>query len=70
MVLVGNGRAEQRHDTVAGVLVDRALEAVDALGENLEEAVQDAVQVRILEATPRPRPSTTSWDPRRMGWLR
>jgi hypothetical protein len=43
VVLVRDGRPEQRHDPVARVLVDRALEAVDPVGEDLEEAVQDAV---------------------------
>ena len=43
VVLVGDGRAEERHDAVAGVLVDRALEAVDAVGQDLEEAVEDPV---------------------------
>ncbi len=43
MVLVRDGRAEQRHDAVAGVLVDGALEAVDAVGEDLEEALEDSV---------------------------
>jgi hypothetical protein len=33
VVLVGDGRAEQRHDAVAEELVDRALEAVN-LGEH------------------------------------
>ena len=43
MILVGDRRPEERHDAVARVLVDRALEAVDAVGEDLEEAVQDPV---------------------------
>ena len=51
VVLVGDGRAEERHDPVAGVLVDRALEAVHAVGQDLEEAVQDR------GATPRGRPA-------------
>ena len=32
--------AEQRHDAVAGVLVDGAFEAMHAVGENLEEAIE------------------------------
>ena len=36
-------RTEQRHDAVAGVLVDGAFEAVHAFGEDLEEALEDAV---------------------------
>jgi hypothetical protein len=43
VILMGNRCAEERHDAVARVLVHRALEAVDAVRENLEEAVQDAV---------------------------
>ena len=43
VVLVGDGRAEQRHDAVAGVLVHRAFEAVHAVGEDGEEAIEDAV---------------------------
>ena len=43
MVLVRDRRAEERHDAVAGVLVDRALEAVHAVGEDLEEALEDRV---------------------------
>ena len=41
VVLVGDRRPEQGHDPVAGELVDRALEAVDALAEDREEAVHD-----------------------------
>ena len=36
-------RTEEGHDAVAGVLVDGPLEAVDAVGEDLEEAVEYAV---------------------------
>jgi hypothetical protein len=43
VVFVGYGRSEERHDAVAGVLVDRALEPVYALGQDFEEAVQDGV---------------------------
>jgi hypothetical protein len=43
MVLMGDGCPEERHDAVAGVLVDGALEAVDAVRQDLEEAVEDAV---------------------------
>jgi hypothetical protein len=39
VVLVGDWRAEQRHDAVAGVLVHRPFEAVHAVGEDLEEAI-------------------------------
>ncbi len=41
VVLVRNRRTEERHDAVAGVLVDRALEAVHTLGKHLEEPIQD-----------------------------
>ena len=51
VVLVRDRRAEQRHDAVAGVLVHRALEAMHAVGEDLEEAVEDA------GATPPDRPA-------------
>ncbi len=40
---MGDGRPEERHDAVAGVLVDRALEAVHAVRQDLEEAVEDPV---------------------------
>jgi hypothetical protein len=43
MVLVGDRRAEQRHDAVAGELVDRALEAMDAVRQDREEPIHDAV---------------------------
>jgi hypothetical protein len=43
VVLVCDRRAEERHDAVAGVLVDGALEAVHAVGQDLEEAVEDPV---------------------------
>jgi hypothetical protein len=43
VVLVGDRSTEERHDPVARVLVDRALEAVHAVGQDLEEAVQDPV---------------------------
>ena len=35
--------AEERHDTVARVLVHRALEAMHPVGEKLKEAVHDPV---------------------------
>ncbi len=43
VVLVGDGRAEQRHDPVARVLVHRALVAVHPVGQDREEAVEDAM---------------------------
>ena len=42
MILVRDRRAEQRHDPVAGELVDEAFEALDAFGEDLEEPRHDA----------------------------
>jgi hypothetical protein len=43
VVLVSDRRPKERHDPVAGVLVDGALEAVHAVRQDLEEAVEDAV---------------------------
>ena len=44
VVLMGDGRAEERHDTVAGELGDRPLEAMHALGEERSEALHDLVE--------------------------
>jgi len=44
-VLVRYGRAEKRHDPVARVLVDGALEAVDLGGDQRETAVHDRVDL-------------------------
>ncbi|MNY00295.1 hypothetical protein D3C86_1327810 [compost metagenome] len=41
IVLVGDRRPEEGHDRVPDVLVDHPAEAVDGLGEHLEEAVDD-----------------------------
>ena len=41
MILVSDRRAEQRHDAVAGKLVDETLEVLDTLGEDVEEALHD-----------------------------
>src|SRR5437016_5363454 len=49
VVLVRDRRPEERHDAVAGVLVHRALEAVHALGQQLEEAVDDPVPLLGIE---------------------
>ena len=49
VILVRDRRAEQRHDAVAGVLVDGALEAVHALGEDREEAIHDLVPLLRVE---------------------
>ena len=45
VVLVGGRRAEQRHDAVAGELVERAPEAVHGLAGDGEEALHDVVPV-------------------------
>ena len=49
VVLVRDRRAEQRHDAVAGELVDRALEAMHAVGEDREEAIEDLVPLFGIE---------------------
>src|SRR5208282_976813 len=41
VILVRDRCAEERHDAVAGELVDEPLEALDPLREDLEEAVHD-----------------------------
>ena len=41
MVFVRDRRTEQRHDAVAGELVDEALEALDTVREDLKKAVHD-----------------------------
>jgi len=49
MVLVGDRRAEDGHDAVAGELVDGAREALDCAGEDGEEALHDlAPLLRVL----------------------
>src|SRR5712691_265844 len=49
VVLVRDRRSEERHDAVAGVLVDRALEAVHAFSEDLEEALENPVPLFGIE---------------------
>ena len=49
VVLVRDGRAEQRHDAVAGELVHRAFVAVHRLHQVAEAAVHDGVQVFRVE---------------------
>jgi hypothetical protein len=49
VVLVRDRGAEERQDAVAGELVHRPLEAVHALGEQLEEAVHDPVPLLGIE---------------------
>jgi hypothetical protein len=43
VILVRDGRPEDRHDPIAGELIDCPLETVNPVGENLEEAVHDPV---------------------------
>ena len=50
VVLVGDRRAEQRHDAVAEELVDRALVAVDLGQHQLEGAGHEGVDVLGIEA--------------------
>ena len=45
MVLMGERRAEQRHDAVAHDLVDRALVAVDGLHHQLEDRVENRARL-------------------------
>jgi len=44
VVFMGDGRAEQGHDPVAGELIDRSLEAMDPLAQYGEEAIHDVVK--------------------------
>jgi hypothetical protein len=48
-VILVRRSSQQRHDAVAAVLVDRALEAMDAFGENLKETIHDAVPLLRVE---------------------
>ena len=50
MVLVGDGRAEQRHEAVAHELGDRSLVAVDRLQHQLEAAPDQGVRLFGIEA--------------------
>src|SRR6185503_10490215 len=50
VVLVGDGGAEERHDAVAGVLVDRSLVAMDAVREDPEEAIEEAMPFLGIDA--------------------
>src|SRR5262245_57548282 len=43
MIFMSDRRAEKGHDAVAGILVHRTFEAVNAVTEDLAEAVQDLV---------------------------
>src|SRR5208337_1763153 len=48
-VLVRNRRSEQRHEPVAAVLVDGAFEAVNFGGDQLEAALNDAMDLLGIE---------------------
>jgi hypothetical protein len=50
VVFVRDRRAEQRHDAVTSVLVDRALETVNSLGEDREEAIHDLVPLLGIDS--------------------
>ena len=49
VILVGDGRAEERHDPVTRELVDRPLEAMDPFGQDLEEAVEEPMPFLRVE---------------------
>ncbi len=50
VVLVGDRGAEERHDAVAGVLVDGPLVAVDAVREDPEEAIEETMPFLGIDA--------------------
>ena len=50
VVLVRDGSPEERHHAVTGELVDRALEPVDSPGEDVEDAIEDAMPLLGVEA--------------------
>src|SRR5262245_1943722 len=41
VIFMSDGRAEQCHDAIAGVLIHRALEAMHAVSEDSEEAIKN-----------------------------
>jgi hypothetical protein len=45
VILVRDRRTEQGHDAIAGVLVDRTLEAMNPFGEDREKAIHDPVPI-------------------------
>jgi len=49
MIFMRYRRAEQRHDAIAGELVDRALEPVNAVGNDLEEVLDDTKPLLGIE---------------------
>src|SRR6516164_5471039 len=51
VILMCDRRAEQRHDTIAGVLVNCSLETVNTVGKDPEEPVEHSVPFfRIMPA--------------------
>jgi hypothetical protein len=50
VILVGDRGAEERHDAVAGELVHRSLEPVDAVAEDLEVALHEPAPVLGVQA--------------------
>ena len=50
VILVCDGRAEEHHRAVAGELVDRAVEAVHALGDEREEPVHQGAPRLVVDA--------------------
>ncbi len=49
VVLVGDRRAEQRHDAIAGELVHRAFPVVDGVQHELEGAVHQLMELLRVE---------------------
>ena len=50
VILVGDRCPEERHDAVAGVLVDGSLVAVDAVSEDPEEAIEETMPFLGIDA--------------------
>src|SRR5262249_22501637 len=50
VILVGDRSAEERHDAVAGVLVDRPFVTVDAVRQDPEEAIEEAMPFLEIHA--------------------
>ena len=49
MVFMRNRCTEQGHDAVAGVLIDRAFEAMHAFGQDREEAIENVMPLHGIE---------------------
>jgi hypothetical protein len=57
VILVSDRCTEEGHDPIASVLIDRPLEAVNAVGEDLEEVLHDPVPflgIELLREVHRP----------------